>query len=375
MTDTLGVALIGTGFMGKCHALAYNAVKPVFGTVPKPRLEVLCDVPLEAAKGHAEQFGFQRATDDWRSAIADPHVDVVSITTPNKLHKDMVLAAAAAGKHIWCEKPLATTLADAHAMTDAVARAGVASMIGYNFTKNPTFRHARKLVEDGAIGRPIHFRGVVDEDYCAAADTPWTWRSLIAEAGLGTLGDLGCHLVSLAVAIMGPVESLVADMETVYPTRPKPGSTEHGPVENEDIASALVRFESGVSGVLLTSRAAWGAKNRISLEIHGTEGMITFEQERLNELRLYRDAGDRATQGFTTILAGPQHPPYAAFLPAPGHSLGFQDQKTIECAAFLRAASGGPVEGPDIAEALNYERVIYAIAESARTGERVQLTG
>lgn len=361
MTEELGVALIGTGFMGKAHALAYAQVRPVFGDVPRPRLEILCDVPQDAADRYADQFGFARATDDWRAAVTDPAVDVVSITTPNKFHKEMVCAAAEAGKHIWCEKPLATTLADAETMAEAVKAAGVASMVGYNYLKNPTFMHMKRLVDEGAIGRPIHFRGIVDEDYCADEASPWSWRSLIAEAGLGTLGDLGCHLVSMAHALMGPIETLVSDIETVYPTRPKPGTGEPGPVENEDIASALVRFRSGVPGVLMTSRAAWGAKNRISLEVHGTRGALMFDQERLNELRLYR-AGDPATAGFTTILAGPAHPPYGAFVPAPGHQLGFTEMKVVEAAAFLRAAAGGVAEGPDIGEALGIERVIYGIA-------------
>jgi predicted dehydrogenase len=371
----LGIGLIGTGFMGKCHALALAAVHRVFGDVPAPRLALLCDTPRDRAVTMAAQFGFARATDDWRALVADPAVDLVSITTPNRLHREMALAAIAAGKHVWCEKPLALSLAEAEEMAEAADRAGVTTMVGYNYVRNPAFTHARRLVEDGVIGRPIHFRGFVDEDYQADPELPWTWRARIEDAGLGALGDLGCHLVSMACGLVGPIESLVADLATVHETRPMPdgGGGGRGRVENEDIASALVRFDNGVHGVLSTSRSAWGRKNRLGWELHGTRGMLAFEQERMNELHLFVNDGPAATQGFRTILTGPAHPPYAAFVPAPGHQLGFNDLKVIEAAALLRALAAGERPYPDFRHALDFERVIHAFAASARTGARVAI--
>ena len=361
----LGVALIGTGFMGKAHALAWRAVHAVFGGDLRPRLEILCEVPAERADVLAGQFGFARATDDWREAIDDPRVDVVSITTPNKLHRELVIAAAEAGKHIWCEKPLAVTLADAEEMAAAVARAGVTAVIGYNYTQNPTFLHAVRLVREGAIGRPIHFRGFVDEDYQADAETPWTWRSLHAEAGLGVLGDMTCHLISMARRLMGPVRVVAADMQTVHRTRPLPDASGTAEVENEDLASALLRFDSGAQGLISSSRVAWGRKNLLAFEVHGDAGMIAFDQERMNELRLFQAQGDRADQGFRTILAGPEHPPYGLFIPAPGHQIGVQDQKTIEAGALLDMIAGRESTAVDIAEALEIERLIHEIANRA----------
>ena len=214
-------------------------------------------------------------------------------------------------------------------------------MVGYNYVRNPAFAHARRLVEDGVIGRPIHFRGFVDEDYQADPELPWTWRARIGEAGLGALGDLGCHLVSMAYGLLGPIESLVAEMATVHATRRLPDGSGEGRVENEDVASALVRFASGVQGLISTSRSAWGRKSRLGWELHGTRGMLVFEQERMNELQLFVNEGPAATQGFRTILTGPAHPPYGAFVPAPGHQLGFNDLKVIEAAAFLRAIAAG----------------------------------
>ncbi len=308
----LGVGLIGTGFMGKTHALAWRNVKAVLGgvmgAVPAPRLEVLCDTP-DRAGPMADQFGFARATSDWQALCADPGVDAVSITTPNGLHHPMALEAIRHGKHVWCEKPMALTLAQAEEMAAAAEAAGVVTMVGYNYLKNPAFAHAQRLVAEGAIGRVFQFRGWVDEDYQADPDLPWTWRAKLADAGLGALGDIGSHLVSMAHGLMGGIDSLVADMQTVYATRPLPDGSGVAPVENEDTAGVLLRFASGAQGSLVISRAAWGRKSRLGFEVHGTKGMIVYDQERMNELQLYLNEGNRATQGFRTLLTGPAHPP------------------------------------------------------------------
>ena len=370
----IGVGLIGTGFMGKCHATAWRTVRAVFGNVPDVRLEVLCDTPEDKAHEMAAQFGFGRATADWQELVKDPAVDVVSITAPNGLHHPIAMAALAAGKHVWCEKPMALTLAQAEEMTQAAASAGTQTLVGYNYLANPAYTNAQRLVAEGAIGRPIHFRGVFDEDYQADADLPWSWRCLKSEAGLGALGDMACHLVSCAVGIMGPVESLVADMQTVHQSRAKPDGTGDGPVENEDIASALVRFRSGAQGFFGTARTAWGRKNHLAWEVHGDRGMITFTQERMNELKLFRADDDPGEWGFRTILTGPQHPPFGQFCPAPGHNLGFNEMKVIELAGLLRAIRDGGMAAPSFSDALEFERVIHGVAEAAETGHRITLT-
>lgn len=369
----IGIGLIGTGFMGKAHALAFGAVQAVMGDVPTPKLAVLCDTPIEKARDMAAQFGFADATDDWKSLVTDPRVDIVSITTPNHLHHQMALAAIAAGKHVYCEKPLSLTLDQAAEMAEAAEQAGVKTMVGYNYIKNPAFTHAQRLIADGEIGDIVHFRGWVDEDYQADPALPWTWRAKISQAGLGALGDLGCHLVSMAYGIAGPIDSLIADMQTVHKERPLPDGNGVAAVENEDTATALVRFRNGAHGSLSTSRSAWGRKNRLSWEAHGTKGMICFDQERMNELRLYRNVGPVGMQGFTTILTGPEQQPYDAFCPAPGHQLGFNDLKVIEAAAFLRYIGGGPSAHPDFSDALAFEKTIHAISQAAKTGTRVNL--
>ena len=354
----LGVALIGTGFMGKCHAVAWRSVSAVFGGA-HPRLQVLCDVPGDKADAFARQFGFARGTDDWRSAVTDPAVDVVSITTPNGTHREMAEAALAAGKHVWLEKPMALTLADAESMAStAVAHPGQATMLGYNYLRSPAFQAAVLLVKSGAIGTPRAFRGVYDEDYAADPNLPWSWRHTHAGGGLGALGDLGCHLVSQMVALMGPVAEVTAITDIAHATRPSP----EGPrqVENEDSALAIIRFASGAQGSFATSRVARGRKCRLQWEVHGTEGSIVFDQENMNELWVHR-AGEA---GFTRHLTGPEQPDFAAFCPAPGHNFGFNEQKVVEARDLLVAIAGGPVTGPDFAAGLAIERVIHAMAAS-----------
>ena len=360
---SVGVAVIGTGFMGQCHARAWHSVRTVFDDVPSPRLEVVCDIDAAQAAAAASAFGFARAMTDWREAIADDAVDAVSITVPNALHAPVASAALARGKHVWCEKPMAATLADAELLAHAAAAASpsLVAALGYNYLRNPALDHAARLVAGGAIGRLAHVQGVIDEDYAADPLLPWSWRDSRRQAGLGVLGDLMSHLVAIVHALAGRITRVCGQTATVHRHRPAAdGGTR--PVENEDTAQALIRFAHGATGTLAASRVACGRKNRIALELHGTSGTIAFDQERMNELRLFDQSGDPATRGFRTVLTGPAHPPYGRFCPAPGHGLGFNDLKVIEAAQFLRAIAGAGVAPTGFAEGLAIERVLHAIA-------------
>ena len=369
----IGVALIGTGFMGKAHALAYRSVQAVMGDVPGVRLVTLVETPETKAVEMARQFGFEKATANWREVLADPAIQLVSITTPNGLHREMAEAALAAGKHVWCEKPMALTLEDAVSMEAKARASGLVTQLGYNYAANPAFTHACRLVAGGEIGRVVQVRGWVDEDYQADPELPWSWRAKIKDAGLGALGDIGCHLISLLTGLVGPLDSVVGEMETIHKTRPLPDGQGRAEVENEDSASALLTFASGVKGTMVASRSAWGRKSRLGFEVHGTEGMVVYDQERMNELQLYQNRGDRAKAGFVTILTSPAHEPYGRFCPAPGHQLGFNDLKVIEAAGHLRAIAGTGAPGIDFTAGLAIEKAIHAIALSAREGRRVTL--
>ncbi|MCI5040629.1 MAG: Gfo/Idh/MocA family oxidoreductase [Donghicola eburneus] len=357
----LGVALIGTGFMGKCHALAWRTVAATFGGV-HPRLEVLCDTTVDTAEQYAKQFGFARATEDWRVAVTDPAVDVVSITTPNGVHRVMAEAALNAGKHVWLEKPMALTLEDAEAMAELAGQCpDQVTILGYNYTRSPAFQAAVQMIKGGDIGTPLSFRGVYDEDYSADPDLPWHWRMTHEGGGLGALGDLGCHLVSQMVALMGPVTQVTAQTQIAVPTR----RSADGPktVENEDSALALLKFASGAQGSFATSRVARGRKCRLQWEVHGSQGTLVFDQENMNELWVHR-TGDA---GFIRHLTGPDQPDFAAFCPGAGHNFGFNEQKVIEARDLCRAIAGGVPCGPDFTAGLEIERVIHAMARSNGT--------
>ena len=365
--NRIGVGLIGTGFMGKCHAMAYGAVKAVFGDVPQIDRVTLCDVDASHAKQKANEFGFERATTNWRDLLADPAIHLISVTSPNGMHREMAVATLEAGKHVWCEKPMALTLPDAEAMTAAASKAkGQVTALGYAYLRNPALQYARKLINEGVIGDVFDFRGSVDEDYMADPSLPWSWRLTRRDAGLGTLGDLTCHLVSLAHELVGEIGSLCAMADVVHGARPiagEPGKLAQ--VENEDIAHAVVRFRSGARGVLSSSRVAHGRKNGLRIEVHGSKGTLWLDNERMNELNLYVAEGHVAARGFRRILSSPAHPAYGKLCPAPGHGLGFNELKVIELAEILHAIQKIPSSQIDFARGLRIEKIIHAFAQSS----------
>lgn len=368
---TLGIGLIGTGYMGKCHALAWNSVHAVFGDGPRPELVHLAEVTIDLARRRADEFGFRKPTGDWRELVADPDVQVVSITTPNAFHAEMAIAALEFGKHVWCEKPMAVTFADAERMADAARSAGRVAVLGYNYIQNPLVRQIGEILAAGTIGTVNHVRIEMDEDFMADPEALFYWKSE-ASSGYGALDDFGVHPLSLLQVLLGSPRRVQAHLSKPYADRPTREGTRRA-VETFDTASILFEMEAGIGGVMALSRSAWGRKGRIALQIFGSRGTIVFDQERMNELQLYV-ASDKATeQGFRTILAAPQHAPYDRFVPAPGHGLGFNDLKVIECHELLRAIGGEPARVIDFAAGLRIERAVHAMAESHREERWVTL--
>ncbi|HWJ74434.1 MAG TPA: Gfo/Idh/MocA family oxidoreductase [Kaistia sp.] len=358
-SNGIGVGLIGTGYMGKCHALAWNAVAPTFGDVARPRLVHLGEANAELANQKAAELGFARGSGDWRRVVEDPEVEIVSITTPNAFHAEMAIAAFEAGKHVWCEKPMATSLTDAEAMLAAARKAGTVTALGYNYIQNPAMRHMKALIAEGAIGTVNHVRFEMDEDFMADGTTPFGWKSMAA-SGYGALDDFGVHPLSLLAVLVGPVTEVIADLAKPYETRPVVGGKA---VETHDIANVLFRA-GDVSGSLLLNRSAWGRKGRIAVQVFGSEGTLAYDQERMNELQLYEARGAAATQGFRTILTGTAHPPYDKFIPAPGHGLGFNDLKVIEAREILNRIAGVPAHLIDFEAGFAIERAVHAMARS-----------
>ena len=368
----LGSGLIGSGFMGRAHALAFRNVGGVFPLARQPRLEVLADHPEERALAAAASLGFARATGDWTALVSDPAVDLVAIATPNRLHAPMALAAIAAGKHVYCEKPLATTLDDAIAMTRAAARAGIVTMVGFNYLKNPMIETAREIVRSGEIGTVTGFRGIHAEDFMADPEAAFSWRCEPAEAG-GALADIGSHILSLARHLLGEVEAVCGRLDTIHAQRPLPGGDRRA-VSVDDQAAMLVRFKGHpFTASLSTSWLSRGRDMQLAFELAGTRGALSFTQERFNELRLYRAGADGARGGFTTLNAGPAPGEYGAFCPAPGHQLGVNDLQPLEVRRLLDAVAGRAPGDMGFADALAITRAIEAIRLSSAQGRWVAL--
>ena len=371
----IGIGVIGTGFMGKAHSIAYSASASVFGTGLRPRLEVVCDLSPRRAQTRATDLGFSRYSSDWREVINDPAVELISVCTPNDTHAEISIAALKAGKHVWCEKPMSTSLADSTAMREMAASSAGKTIIGYNYTKNPAVTHARRLIEEGRIGRVSGFFCRYDVDNEADGNRPWSWRMSRDKSGTGANGDVLSHVISVGHYLTGSVISkVVGDIAIIHPQRADEANpATQKTVDNDDMVSALVGFENGVKGHIGASRVTWGRKCGLRWEVHGTEGTILYDQERLNELKLFTRDADPATDGFRTILTGPHHPPYSAFLPNGGHSLGYMDVKICELHELLVAIeSDGPV-WPNFDDGLAIENVMDAVDRSALSGQWVDV--
>ena len=366
------IGLIGAGFMGKCHANAFRSVAGLFDLPVEPELHLLADIDEAAARRSADALGFPRSTGDWRQLTGDPEVDIVAITAPNALHAEMAFAAFEAGKAVYCEKPLSVDTPSARAMRDAAAAAGTCTMVGFGYLRNPMVKLAREIVASGEMGEVVSFRGIHAEDYMADPSTPHSFRT--DPAGGGALFDLGSHVVSLARYLLGPIVSVNGAAATIHSRRPvAAGSAKTRPVEVDDRAVFLGEFASGVAGTFEANWAGAGRKMQLAFEVAGTRGAIAFTQERMNELLLYPAEGARGRRGFTRIEAGPDHPPYANFCPAPGHQLGYNELKVIEVAELLDAFAGGPAAHPDFEEAYQVQRVVGAVQQSAEERRWVEV--
>ncbi|WP_390911914.1 Gfo/Idh/MocA family oxidoreductase [Pseudosulfitobacter sp. SM2401] len=355
MTE-IGIGIVGGGYMGKAHAVAMSAVGAVFNTALRPRLEMICASSPQSAERYRQAFGFARATSDWKSLVNDPKVDAIVIATPQEFHRQIAQAAFALNKPVFCEKPLGASLADSRAMVKAAD--GQISMTGFNYIRTPASQFARKLIADGAIGDVTWFRGEHTEDFLADPQSPANWRT-DGDAN-GTMGDLAPHMINGALALIGPISSLIAEVETVHPTRPG------GTVTNDDHGQVMCRFENGAMGQMYFSRISHGRKMGYAYEVTGTKGAIRFDQEDQNALWLYSMDEPEETRGFRKILTGPAHPDYEPFCQGPGHGTGYQDQIIIEARDFLRAIETKTPVWPTFQDGLDVNQVVAAALASSR---------
>jgi predicted dehydrogenase len=381
----LGVAVAGFGWMGRVHTQAYSRVLHHFPQLPlAPVLVGVADEVPGRAEEAAEQFGFTTPTRDWRDVAADPEVEAVSIAAPNFLHREIGVAMAKAGKHIWIEKPVGLTADDARAVADAVKEAGVQGAVGFNYRNAPAVAAAKEMIEGGELGTVTHVRFRLFSDYAAHPEGALSWRFERERGGSGVLGDLAAHGVDLARYLLGEIDSLVADTAIFVPQRARPtGATAGhtraaggvlGPVENEDYVTSLLRFASGARGVLEASRVAVGEQNNYGFEVHGTKGAVFWDFRRMNELGVsvgtaYQD------QSVSTVHVGPAHGFYGAFQPGAATSMGYDDLKVIEAYQFLRSIADGTAHGATLDDAVHSAAALDAMARSAESGGWIPVTG
>lgn len=363
-TKTLNVGLVGSGFMGRCHANAFRTYGGLFEAPVSLRLHTLADGNQEQADRGARALGFAHATGDWRTLVADPAIDIVSITAPNALHEEIALAAIAQGKTIYCEKPLSISSQSALRMTEAAEAAGVATQVGFNFLRNPLLAVCKELIESGELGEIVSFRGRHAENYMADPELSHSFRT--DPRGGGAMADIGSHIISMARYLLGDISEVSARSRTVHSSRPlHPGAVERGPVEVDDLGQALVQFSSGVQGTIEANWMATGRNMDLSFEITGTHGAVAFSQERMNELHLW-EAGQRpGFDGFKKLETGPAHPPYGNFCPAPGHHIGFNDLKVIEVAQLVDRLMHDRPLFTDFREGYRVQCTVDAIQRSA----------
>ena len=383
MERTLGVAVVGFGWMGRVHTQAYQRVPHHFPQLPvRPELVTVAEEVPGRAEEAADRFGFASTTRDWREVAADPRVHAVSITAPNFLHREIGVAMAEAGKHLWIEKPVGLTADDAGAVADAVTKAGVQGTVGFNYRNAPAVAHARELIASGELGTVTHVRIRLFSDYAAHPDGALTWRYERARGGGGVLGDLASHGVDLARFLLGDIIALTADTAVFIPERARPtGATAGhslatggalGPVENEDYVNCLLRFASGARGVLEACRVSVGEQNNYGFEVHGTKGAVFWDYRRMGELGVSRGASYQ-DQPVSTVYVGPGHGEYGAFQPGAANAMGYDDLKVIEAHNFLRSVAEDTPYGPTLTDAVHSATALDAMSRSAAQGTWVSL--
>ncbi len=367
--STYRVALIGTKFMGKAHSQAYRNVTMYFSDAPRVERVVICGRNPDETEQAREAFGFQESSTDWESVVTRDDIDVVDVVTPGHMHCDMVVAAAAAGKHVVCEKPLANTVEDAKRMVAAVESAGVRHLLMHNYRRVPAVALAARMVQDGRVGDIYHFRARYLQDWALSPDLHLVWRFDAKQAGSGALGDLGAHVIDLGRYLCGEIAELAATSETFIKRRPADeGSSKMADVTVDDAAALCVRFENGAIGTIEASRFAPGRKNHNTFEINGSKGSIVFDLEDLNNLHYYSvdDAGD--AQGFHKIISCSlgKHP-YADNWWFDGHLLGYEHSFTHTIYDWLQAVDAGEETHPTFHDGLRNQLVLDAASRASES--------
>jgi len=379
----VNVGLIGTGFMGKVHSFGYRNVNAVWN--PPARAVMKCITgsrSAETCQAAARDYGWEDYETDWRRMLQRDDIDLVDVSTPNFMHREQVEAAAAAGKDILCEKPLAMTLDEARSMVEAVEKAGVKAMCGFTYRQAPAVRLAKQIIDSGEIGQVYHWRAVYLQDWIIDPEFPLVWRLQKEYCGSGSLGDLAAHLIDMALMLVGEISEVSAVLETFVKERPlvaagggtgladKQAAAEKGPVTVDDAAVCCCRFANGAVGTFEATRFAMGHKNGHRWEINGSKGSLAWSLEDMNYLEFYK-AGEGNRQGFRKILATEADTPgWQAWWPA-GHIIGYGELFVNEVNEMLCAIAEGRQPSPDLRDGLKCQAVLDAFTQSAQSKQWV----
>lgn len=375
----IGVGLVGYKFMGRAHSNAYRQVSHFFDVDPEPRMVAICGRDEAGVKEAARTLGWEGYETDYRHLVARPDIQLVDVATPGDTHKDVVLAALGAGKHVICEKPLANTLAEAREMLEAARKAGTVAVVNYNYRRVPAVQFAKKLIDDGAIGEIRHWRAVYLQDWINDPNFPLVWRLQKEKAGSGALGDIAAHITDLGLYLVGPITEVVGTMSTYIKRRPvatesgggagltAESGTEMGDVTVDDSTTFLANFASGASGTFEATRLAPGRRNYNSFEINGSKGSISFNLERMNELEVYFVDDPAGLQGFRTINVTDSGHPYAAHWWPAGHPIGYEHTFTHAINDLLEGIRTGGNAGPTFEEGFAVQAVLDAVERSVQT--------
>ena len=372
---TLQVGLIGYGFMGRVHSNAWRQAPRFFDLPANVRMSTLCGRNMRALKNAAATLGWERSVTDWRAVVNDPEIDIIDISTPNDSHAEIAIAAAAAGKAILCEKPLARDVGEAEHMAAAVRKARVVNMVCHNYRRVPALALAREMIAHGELGdRLYHCRARYAQDWIADPQFPLVWRLRAEAAGSGSLGDIGSHIVDLARYLVGEFREVCAMSETFVKQRPLPGKRgQRGKVTVDDAVSVLGRFRNGALATLEATRFAPGRRNGLTIEINGSGGSLVFDLEQMNRLQFYRTEDAEGRRGFREILVTESVHPYLEHWWPPGHLIGYEHSFVHTIADFVGAVVARRSAAPTFADGLANQRVIEAIERSARQKKWMRL--
>jgi len=364
------------GWMGLVHSRSYRSIADrFFGSGIRARLVICADDVEARAREGQERLGFEHYTTDWRKVLSHPDVEVVNVASPNHLHVEMVRAATAAGKHVFCEKPVGRDSRETSAIAQYAREAGVLSFVGYNYRWAPVVQYVRQLIEQGKLGTVTHYRGRFFVDYGSNPDGVLSWRFQRELAGHGTLGDLMSHVVDMAHMLAGPIRRVVANQKTFIASRPvaTPGQGTHfsinpdaprASVTNEDYVGALVQFACGAQGSLEVCRVVKGPRCEMAFELNGTKGAVRWDFENMNDIHLFLPDGTDEHDGPVLLQGGAAHPAYSSFYPGRANSMSYEDLKTIEAFHFLKSIVDGKQAEPGFEQALAVASVEDAMQRS-----------